>query len=148
MLARRGRKYNLGLAIATQRVTYLDTGITAQLATYFVSKLPKKVDRERVAEAFGIEASVLDRTLSYFPGEWMVLTHVDALYRKAVPVPIKFENANDELLRFIGGIDREKVKKQISALVKNDLSTSAFEEKGYFVPLPEGEDLTPCFVEV
>ncbi|MEO2069582.1 MAG: hypothetical protein ABGX27_08775 [Desulfurobacteriaceae bacterium] len=148
MLARRGRKYGLGLAIATQRVTYLDTSITAQLATYFVSKLPKKTDRERVAEAFGIEPSVLDQTISYFPGEWMVLTHVDALHRKAVPVPIKFENANERLEKTITRIEYAKLKKLIEELKEGSNSLKHDDENGeIFVSLPTNEDLTPVFVE-
>ena len=149
MLARRGRKYNLGLAIATQRVTYLDTSITAQLATYFVSKLPKKTDRERVAEAFGIEASVLDQTLSYFPGEWMVLTHVDALHRKAVPVPIKFENANKRLEKMVSELEYERIKELVNKLKQGKSSQNHYDENNteIFTHLPPYEDLTPVFVE-
>lgn len=147
-LARRGRKYGLGLAIATQRVTYLDTSITAQLATYFVSKLPKKTDRERVAEAFGIESSILDQTLSYLPGEWMVLTHVDALHRKAVPVPIKFENANDRIAQVVSNINLLKLKEVITELKKGKIASQSIEErKEVFSPIPDTEDLTPIFVE-
>jgi len=140
MLARRGRKYNLGLGIATQRVTYLDTSITAQLATYFISKLPKRTDRERAAEAFGVESQVLKQTLSFGPGEWMVLTHVDALHRKAVPVPIKFENANERLLRFLYELEIKEPP------LEDELPKRKEEE--VFLPLPDSEDLTPIFVEV
>jgi len=140
MLARRGRKYNLGLAIATQRVTYLDTSITAQMATYFVSKLPKRTDRERAAEAFGVESHILKQTLSFGPGDWMVLTHVDALHRKAVPVPIKFENANERLLNFVNELEIREIP------LEEELPRR--KEKGLFLPLPEGEDLSPIFVEV
>lgn len=39
-LARRGRKYGLGIGIATQRIVYLDSSVLGQPHTYFVSKLP------------------------------------------------------------------------------------------------------------
>ncbi len=54
MLARRGRKFGLGIGIATQRVRYLNTSIMAQPHTYFVSKMPRFSDRQAVAEAFGV----------------------------------------------------------------------------------------------
>lgn len=40
-LARRGRKFGLGIEIATRRVRYLNTSIMAQPHTYFVSKMPR-----------------------------------------------------------------------------------------------------------
>ena len=155
MIARRGRKYNLGLAIATQRVTYLDTNITSQLATYFVSKLPKRTDREKVAEAFGIEPSILNQTLSFLPGEWMVLTHADSLYRKAVPVTIKFENANDRLIRILTSISCEDIEKLIGEQFKvkssnspsGDMSKMENIKEEIFASLPQSEDLSPIFVE-
>src|SRR5262249_3273464 len=49
-LARRGRKFGLGIGIATQRIRYLDTNILSQPHTYFVSKLPRLSDRQAVAE--------------------------------------------------------------------------------------------------
>jgi hypothetical protein len=51
LLARRGRKFGLGLGIATQRIRYLDTSIMAQPHTYFISKLPRKTDREAIADS-------------------------------------------------------------------------------------------------
>ncbi|MCZ7545108.1 MAG: DUF87 domain-containing protein [Anaerolineae bacterium] len=45
-LARRGRKFGLGIGIATQRIAHLDTNTLAQPHTYFVSKLPRVYDRQ------------------------------------------------------------------------------------------------------
>lgn len=50
-LARRGRKFGLGIGIATQRTRYLDTSIMAQPHTYLVSKLPRESDRFRCSRS-------------------------------------------------------------------------------------------------
>jgi hypothetical protein len=68
-LARRGRKFGLGIGIATQRVTYLNTSIMAQPHTYFISKLPRKSDRERVCEAFGISEDMFPSNLQVPKGQ-------------------------------------------------------------------------------
>ena len=85
LLARRGRKFGLGLGIATQRATYLDTSIMAQPHTYFISKLPRKSDRERVAEAFAISDVTLEQTFDFTVGQWLVTSH-DATGMKDDPV--------------------------------------------------------------
>jgi len=76
LIARRGRKLGIAIGLATQRIAYLDTKLMGQLHTYFVSKLPRKTDRERVAEAFGVGIDIIDRTLSLrAPKQWMVMSH-------------------------------------------------------------------------
>ncbi|MGB9886542.1 MAG: ATP-binding protein [Moorellales bacterium] len=99
-LARRGRKFGLGLGIATQRIRYLDTSIMAQPHTYLVSKLPRKTDREGVAEAFGIPEEMFRQTFTFTPGDWLLLSH-DAAGLKAVPIPIRVEDANQRIARFL-----------------------------------------------
>lgn len=64
-LARRGRKFGLGVGIATQRITYLNTNIMAQPHTYFVSKLPRKSDQERITDAFGIGEDMFKQTFKF-----------------------------------------------------------------------------------
>ncbi len=108
-LARRGRKYKLGLGIATQRTAYLDTSIIAQLGTYFVSKLPRSYDRKVVADGFGIDEKQMSLTSKFLPGDWMVLTHVGTLNIKTSPVMISFENANERLINFLENIDLNSV---------------------------------------
>ncbi|MGF1496771.1 MAG: hypothetical protein ACFB8W_08095 [Elainellaceae cyanobacterium] len=44
-LARRGRKFGLGIGISTQRIANLDVNTLAQSHTYFVSKLPRQYAR-------------------------------------------------------------------------------------------------------
>jgi DNA helicase HerA-like ATPase len=99
-LARRGRKFGLGLGLATQRIRYLDTSIMAQPHTYFVSKLPRKSDREGVAEAFGIPEEMFRQTFTFTAGDWLLLSH-DAAGLKAVPIPVKTEDANQRIVRFL-----------------------------------------------
>jgi uncharacterized protein len=98
-IARRGRKFGLGIGLATQRVTHLDTHVMGNLHTYFVSKLPRASDRGRVAEAFGIGEEQLAPTFSFRPGNWLVLSH-DATGLKGVPIPV---TARDAVERIVPG---------------------------------------------
>jgi len=105
-LARRGRKFGLGIGIATQRIRYLDTNIMAQPHTYFVSKLPRKSDREAIAEAFGISEDMFRQTFKFKKGDWLLVSH-DATGLESIPIPIHVENAEDAILRFLEEINRD-----------------------------------------
>jgi len=99
-LARRGRKFGLGIGIATQRVRYLDTSIMAQPHTYFISKLPRQTDRQVVAEAFGISEDMFRQTFKFRKGDWLVASY-DAAGLEAVPLPIHVDNAEDRIREFL-----------------------------------------------
>jgi DNA helicase HerA-like ATPase len=99
-LARRGRKFGLGIGIATQRIRFLDTSILAQPHTYFVSKLPRSSDRQAVAEAFDISEDMFRQTFKFRKGDWL-LASFDAAGLEAIPVPIHTENADDKILDFV-----------------------------------------------
>jgi len=98
-LARRGRKFGLGLGIATQRIIYLNTSIMAQPHTYFISKLPRKSDRERLAEAFAISDTMFEQTFKFSKGDWLLVSH-DATGLESVPFPIHAENAEERIINF------------------------------------------------
>jgi hypothetical protein len=97
-LARRGRKFGLGIGISTQRVTLLDTEVMGNLHTYFVSKLPRQFDRQRVSEAFGIGEEQLSPTFTFRPGNWLIISH-DATGLRGVPIPA---SAADAVMRILG----------------------------------------------
>jgi hypothetical protein len=99
-LARRGRKFGLGIGIATQRITYLDTSILAQPHTYFVSKLPRKSDQDRIREAFGISEEMFRQTVKFKKGDWLLVSY-DATGLEAVPLPIHTPDANERLAKFL-----------------------------------------------
>lgn len=99
-IARRGRKFGIGLGIATQRIRYLDTNIMAQPHTYFISKLPRLSDRTAVSEAFGFDNAILNQTFKFLKGQWLLVSH-DATGLEAVPLPVKTENANDRIVSFL-----------------------------------------------
>jgi len=99
-LARRGRKFGLGIGIATQRIIYLDTSIMAQPHTYLISKLPRKSDRDRLAEAFGISEDIFRQTFKFKKGHWLLVSH-DATGLESVPLPVITEDANKRIERFI-----------------------------------------------
>ncbi len=99
-LARRGRKFGLGIGIATQRIIYLDTSIMAQPHTYLISKLPRKSDRDRLAEAFGISEDMFRQTFKFKKGNWLLVSH-DATGLEAVPIPILTHDANERIKAFL-----------------------------------------------
>jgi DNA helicase HerA-like ATPase len=97
-LARRGRKFGLGIGIATQRVIYLNTSIMAQPHTYFVSKMPRQSDRQRVSEAFGASEDIFRQTFKFKKGDWLLMSH-DATGLDAIPIPIHTADANARIRR-------------------------------------------------
>lgn len=105
-LARRGRKYGLGIGIATQRIVYLDTNILGQPHTYFVSKLPRASDREKIQEAFGIPDETMSETLRFSAGQWLLVSH-SATGVDGVPIPVQLPNANERIRKFLEGLVRD-----------------------------------------
>lgn len=105
-LARRGRKFGLGVGIATQRVRYLDTSIMAQPHTYFVSKMPRQSDRQAIAEAFGISEEMFAQTFKFKKGDWLLMSH-DAVGLESVPIPIHCEDANHRVEAFLEHLKAE-----------------------------------------
>lgn len=104
-LARRGRKFGLGIGIATQRVIYLNTNIMAQPHTYFVSKLPRQSDRQRISEAFGVSEDIFRQTFKFEKGDWLLVSY-DATGLDAIPIPIHVENADERIGRFLDEVSR------------------------------------------
>lgn len=99
-LARRGRKFGLGIGIATQRIAHLDANTLAQPHTYFVSKLPRQYDRQTIASAFGISEDMFRQTFKFKKGDWLLASY-DAAGLEAIPIPIHLENAEDRILEFL-----------------------------------------------
>ena len=105
MLARRGRKFGIGIGICTQRTRLLRTSVMAQPHTYLVSKLPRLSDRQAVQEAFGFSEEMFRQTFKFVPGDWLLASY-DATGLKGVPIPIHAENANERIRRFLqGGVE-------------------------------------------
>ena len=101
-IARRGRKFGIGLGIATQRATYLDTNIMGQLHTYFISKLPRSSDRDRVSEAFSLSEEMFSQTFKFRKGDWLFISH-EAAGLESVPIPIHSRNAEDRVSEWLKG---------------------------------------------
>lgn len=99
-IARRGRKFGIGLGIATQRATYLDTNIMGQLHTYFISKLPRSSDRDRVSEAFSLSEEMFSQTFKFRKGDWLFISHESAGL-ESVPIPIHSRNAEDRISEWL-----------------------------------------------
>lgn len=103
-LARRGRKYGLGIGIATQRIVYLDTNILGQPHTYFVSKLPRASDREKIQEAFGLSDDTIQESLRFSAGQWLLISH-SATGIDGLPIPVQLPDANDRISEFLAGFE-------------------------------------------
>ncbi len=100
ILARRGRKFGMGMSISTQRVAYLDTTIMAQPHTYLISKLPRKYDRDAMANAFGITEEMMRKTLKFTKGQWLLVSY-DAIGIENIPIPVQFPNANSRIKNYL-----------------------------------------------
>ncbi len=99
-LLRQGRKYGLGVCIATQRIAYLNTNALQQLHTYFVGTLPRPYDRMLVSETFMIDKGILEKTLEFAPGEWLLSSYI-ATGIENVPIFIKADNAEKEIEKYL-----------------------------------------------
>jgi len=99
---RQGRKYGLGGCVATQRIAYLNTNALQQLHTYFVGPLPRPYDRSLVSNTFTIDQGILEKTLEFAPGEWLLSSYI-ATGMENVPIFIKADNAEREIERTLSG---------------------------------------------
>jgi len=99
-LLRQGRKYGLGGCIATQRIAYLNTNALQQLHTYFVGPLPRPYDRTLVSSTFTIDQGILEKTLEFGPGEWLLSSYI-ATGIENVPIFIKADDAEEEIESFL-----------------------------------------------
>jgi hypothetical protein len=99
-LLRQGRKYGLGVCIATQRIAYLNTNALQQLHTYFVGTLPRPYDRALVSDTFMIDKGILEKTLEFAPGEWLLSSYI-ATGIENVPIFIKADNAENEIEKYL-----------------------------------------------
>jgi len=95
-LLRQGRKYGLGGCLATQRIAYLNTNALQQLHTYFVGTLPRPYDRTVVSDTFTIDKQILEKTLEFAPGEWLLSSFI-ATGMENVPIFIHADNAELEV---------------------------------------------------
>jgi hypothetical protein len=95
-LLRQGRKYGIGVCLATQRIAYLNTNALQQLHTYFVGTLPRPYDRALVSDTFMIDKGILEKTLEFAPGEWLLSSYI-ATGIENVPIFIKADNAEKEI---------------------------------------------------
>jgi len=99
-LLRQGRKYGLGVCLATQRIAYLNTNALQQLHTYFVGTLPRPYDRALVSDTFMIDKGILEKTLEFAPGEWLLSSYI-ATGIENVPIFIKADNAEKEIEKYL-----------------------------------------------
>ncbi|MEM1757617.1 MAG: ATPase, partial [Candidatus Bathyarchaeia archaeon] len=102
-LLRQGRKYGIGVCIATQRIAYLNTNALQQLHTYFVGTLPRPYDRTLISDTFMIDKGILEKTLEFAPGEWLLSSYI-ATGIENVPIFIKADNSEKEIEKFLRSV--------------------------------------------
>ncbi|MHA1222315.1 MAG: ATP-binding protein [Candidatus Heimdallarchaeaceae archaeon] len=104
-LARRGRKYGLGVGLATQRVSLLNTSIMAQPHTYLISKLPRVEDQRRITDAFALSKDIFSETVLFQKGQWLAISY-DALGLEGVPIPIQIKNNEDSVREYLNKVEK------------------------------------------
>ena len=140
-LARRGRKYGLGLGIATQRIAYLDTSILAQIGTYFVGKLPRASDRLRITEGFGIDKESLQVGINEV-GDWVVLSHT-AVGDVGSPIPVHFSDANRRILGFLDDFSPDKFEELRGLVRRVDVMVQLAESSEEFTSAVDDQSYLP-----
>ena len=98
-LTRMGRKYGLGVGLASQRVAYLNTTALSNCHTTFIGALPRKYDRDTMNEAYAISPEVLSRVVTFPPGNWYVVSSI-AMGINNVPIRLTTINREVELARY------------------------------------------------
>jgi DNA helicase HerA-like ATPase len=102
---RQGRKYGLGVCVSTQRIANLNTNALQQLHTYFVGTLPRPYDRLLISDTFMIDKGILEKTLEFAPGEWLLSSYI-ATGIENVPIFIKADNAEKEIEKYLSQLNR------------------------------------------
>jgi len=95
----------LGCCIATQRIAYLNSNALQQLHTFFVGPLPRPYDRVVVSSTFLIDTAILEKTLEFAPGQFLLSSYV-ASGIENVPILFSADNNDDQLERLIRHIPR------------------------------------------
>jgi DNA helicase HerA-like ATPase len=104
-ILRQGRKYGLGACVSTQRIANLNTNALQQLHTYFVGTLPRPYDRLLISDTFMIDKEILEKTLEFAPGEWLLSSYI-ATGIENVPIFIKADNAEKEVEKYLSRLNR------------------------------------------
>ena len=92
-LLRHGRKYHLHGWISTQRLAHLNTNVLHQIHSYFVGTLPRPYDRQLVGDTFAIDDALLERTLNFASGDWLLASFKATQTQN---VPVFFHALNNE----------------------------------------------------
>lgn len=99
-ILRQGRKYGIGACVSTQRIANLNTNALQQLHTFFVGTLPRPYDRLLISDTFMIDKGILEKTLEFAPGEWLLSSYI-ATGIENVPIFIKADNAENEIEKYL-----------------------------------------------
>ena len=78
----------------------MNTNALQQLHTYFVGPMPRPYDRSLVSNTLTIDQGILEKTLEFAPGEWLLSSYI-ATGMENVPIFIKADNAETEIQQFL-----------------------------------------------
>ena len=68
--------------------------------TYFVGTLPRPYDSNVVSNTLTIDQQILEKTLEFAPGEWLLSSHI-ATGIENVPIFIRADNTENEIAHYI-----------------------------------------------
>jgi hypothetical protein len=83
--------------------------VLQQLHTFFVGTLPRPYDRTVVSSSFQIDIGILDKTLEFPPGAWLLSSYI-AMGLDNVPLFLTADNSEDVLRKHITDL-KKKVSK-------------------------------------
>jgi len=70
--------------------------------TYFVGSMPRPYHRSLVSNTFTIDQGILEKTLEFTPGEWLLSSYI-ATGMENVSIFIKADNTEEEITSHIKG---------------------------------------------
>lgn len=98
-LTRMGRKYGLGICMASQRTAHLNTTALSNCHTTFAGTLPRKYDRTTLTEAYAVSPEVVDRVVTFPAGNWYIVSN-GAMGINNVPIRIMSKNREAVLSKY------------------------------------------------
>jgi hypothetical protein len=87
-------------------IAYLNTSALQQLHTYFVGTLPRPYDRNVVSNTFTIDNRILEKTIEFAPGEWLLSSYI-ATGIENVPIFIKADNSEENIEYYLNSLYKQ-----------------------------------------
>jgi hypothetical protein len=113
----------------------------AQIGSYFVGRLPRVSDRQKITEGFGIDKDSLQSGIRDV-GDWVVLSHT-AVGDRGAPLPVHFNNADERVVTFIKEFDISLYRDLSERRKKHDYLSDLVENQKNFINPISNLDFLP-----